>query len=175
MKLVEYIVARIPEPWLGRLLKNSELIKFLTVGAITLVTTTVLFFGLKWTVLQDNPVTANIIAILVSTIISYVLNKEWSFADRGGRPRHHESALFFGVAGVGVIINQIPLWSSRYILDLRTPDVSFFVENIADFVSGIIIGTLMATAFRWWAMKRFVFLDVNSKPEDRSKVEIRQK
>jgi len=74
LKLTEYIVSRIPEPWLGRLLKNSELIKFLTVGAITLVTTTVLFFGLKWTILQDNPVTANIIAILVSTIISYVLN-----------------------------------------------------------------------------------------------------
>lgn len=175
LKLVEVIVARIPEPWLGRILKNAELIKFLTVGAITLFTTTFLFFGLKWTILPDNPVTANIIAILISTIISYVLNKEWSFADRGGRPRHHESALFFGVAGIGVVINQIPLWTSRYILDLRTPDVSFVVENIADFISGIIIGTLMATAFRWWAMRRFVFLDVSRESEDRSQIEVKEK
>lgn len=172
MKLVDNIVTRIPDPWLERLLKNLELIKFLTVGSITFFSTTVFFFGLKWTVLQDNPVTANIIAVLVSTIISYVLNREWSFANRGGLSRHHESALFFGVAGIGVAINQIPLWASRYVLDLKTPSVSFFVENIADFISGIIIGTLMATAFRWWAMRKFVFLEIDREPESLTHAEV---
>ncbi|MDJ0394308.1 GtrA family protein [Rhodococcus sp. G-MC3] len=140
------------------MLRHAELLKFLSVGAVTFVTTVGIFFGLKWTVLSANPVTANIIAVLVSTILSYVLNREWSFSNRDGRPHHHEAALFFSVAGGGLIINQVPLWISRYVLDLRMPHVSFLAENVADLVSGTLLGTLLATAFRWWAMSRFVFV-----------------
>ncbi|WP_280759185.1 GtrA family protein [Prescottella agglutinans] len=135
------------------------MVKFLVVGAITFVATVVVFFGLKWTVLTDKSVTANVLAVLVATILSYVLNREWSFAERGRRPRHHEAALYFAVAGIGVAINQIPLGVARYVFDLRVPHVSLVVDNVSDFVSGSIIGTLMATAFRWWAMRRFVFPD----------------
>jgi putative flippase GtrA len=166
LSLVENIVAVVPKRWLGRILKHSEMLKFLTVGAITFVSTVFIFFSLKWTILQGNPVTANVIAVLISTIVSYVLNKEWSFAARGGRPQHHEAALFFGVAGAGMVINQIPLWISRYVLDLRTPYYSFFTENVADLVSGTLIGTLLATAFRWWAMSRFVFLQAGRTADD---------
>lgn len=158
MSLGEHIVAWIPERWLGRLLKHAELVKFLTVGAVTFVTTIAIFFGLKWTILPENPVTANVIAVLVSTILSYILNREWSFSEREGRPQHHEAALFFSVSGIGLVLNQIPLWVSRYILDLKTPHVSFLFENISDFISGTLLGTLIATVFRWWAMSRFVFL-----------------
>nr|WP_077040432.1 GtrA family protein [Rhodococcus sp. MTM3W5.2] len=164
MTLIERVVHYVPNRWLGHLLKHSELLKFLIVGAITFVTTVAIFFCLKWTVLPANPVTANIVAVLVSTILSYVLNREWSFAERGGRPKHHEAALFFGVAGVGLALNQVPLWVSRYVLDFRTPDTSFLVENVADFISGAILGTLMATAFRWWAMRRFVFVPSGIQP-----------
>jgi hypothetical protein len=38
------------------------------------------------------------------------------------------------------------------------------VREIADFVSGIIIGTLLAMCFRLWAFKRFVFPHV--RPRD---------
>lgn len=158
MSFGERVVAWLPQRWLVKALAHAELLKFLSVGAITFVSTVAIFFGLKWTVLPNNPVTANILAVLVSTILSYVLNREWSFSDRGGRPQHHEAALFFGVAGVGLALNQVPLWVSRYILDLRTPHVSFIAENFADLVSGTILGTLIATAFRWWAMSKFVFL-----------------
>lgn len=133
------------------------MLKFLVVGGIAFIVTTVLFFGIKWTVLPTHPVTANIIAVLVATVLSYVLNREWSFAQRGGRQRHHEAALFFIVAGIGLAINQVPLWISSYVFDLRQPNVSVVMENVADFMSGSIIGTLLATAFRWWAMRRFVF------------------
>ena len=44
------------------------------------------------TVLETKPLTAKIIAVLVATIVSYVLNREWSFRTRGGRERHHEAA-----------------------------------------------------------------------------------
>ncbi|NNH69047.1 GtrA family protein [Nocardia uniformis] len=137
--------------------RHAELLKFLTVGGLAFITTSVLFFGLKWTVLDEKPVTANVIAVLVATVLSYILNREWAFTARGGRERRHEAALFFLVAGIGMVINQLPLAVSSYVLGFRTPNVSLLAENIADFISASIIGTLLATVFRWWAMRRFVF------------------
>lgn len=157
MSIAELVAARVPKRLLTVLVRNAELLKFLTVGAIAFVTTSVLFFGLKWTVLQGKPVTANVIAVLLATVLSYVLNREWAFTERGGRQPRHEAALFFVVAGIGLVINQLPLAVSRYALDLQTPHVSMLAENVADFISATLIGTLLATGFRWWAMRKFVF------------------
>ncbi|MEV6558784.1 GtrA family protein [Nocardia sp. NPDC051756] len=159
MFLAQIVAARVPSRMLSVFVRNAELLKFLTVGAIAFVTTMVLFFGLKWTVLEGKPVTANVVAVLIATVVSYVLNREWAFTARGGRERRHEAALFFLVASIGMVINQLPLAVSSYLFQLRTPHVSVVVENIADFVSATIIGTLLATVFRWWAMRKFVFPD----------------
>jgi putative flippase GtrA len=56
-----------------------------------------------------------------------------------------------------MVINQLPLAVSSYVFQLRTPHVSILAENVADFVSATVIGTLLATVFRWWAMRKFVF------------------
>ncbi|KJF24065.1 GtrA family protein [Rhodococcus sp. ACPA4] len=165
MAFVGKLVNWLPEKILVRVLPHAEMLKFLVVGGIAFIVTTVLFFGIKWTVLPQHPVTANIIAVLVATVLSYVLNREWSFAERGGRQRHHEAALFFIVAGIGLAINQVPLWISSYVFDLRQPNVSVLMENFADFISGSIIGTLLATAFRWWAMRKFVFPEESTNGE----------
>ena len=52
-----------------------------------------------------------------------------------------------------------PLWFSSYVLQLRVPDVSLTIENIADFISAYIIGNLLQMAFRFWAFRRWVFPD----------------
>ncbi len=140
-------------------LRHSELIKFAIVGATTFVIDSGIFYALKWTVLADKPVTAKIISGVIAVIASYVLNREWSFKNRGGRERHHEALLFFVVSGIGVALSNIPLWISSYVLDLRRPDVSFTVENIADFISAFVIGNLLQMAFRFWSMRRWVFPD----------------
>ncbi|WP_225730808.1 MULTISPECIES: GtrA family protein [unclassified Nocardia] len=157
MSFAQLVTGWVPKPLLSVFIRHAELLKFLVVGAIAFVTTSVLFFGLKLTVLQGKPVTANIVAVLVATVLSYVLNREWAFTARGGRERRHEAALFFLVAGIGMVINQLPLAVSSYVFMLRTPHVSLLVENIADFISATIIGTLLAMIFRWWAMRKFVF------------------
>ncbi|MBB4744261.1 putative flippase GtrA [Actinoplanes octamycinicus] len=144
--------------WLNRLWrKHHEAAKFLIVGGICFVATTALNYLLKLTVLHEKPVTALAFATVVATILSYVLNREWSFRTRGGREQHHEAALFFAVSAIGIGLNVLPLAVSRYVLDLRVPDVSRPVQEIADFASGIILGTLIAMVFRLWAFKRFVF------------------
>ena len=139
--------------------RHHELIKFAIVGATTFVIDSVIFYTLKLTVLEPKPVTAKVIAGIVAVIASYILNREWSFRDRGGRDRHHEALLFFGFSGVGVVLSMFPLWLSRYVFDLQVPNVSLTIENIADFLSAYLIGNLLQMAFRFWAFRRWVFPD----------------
>lgn len=147
--------------------RHHELIKFAIVGATTFVIDSSIFYTLKLTVLEPKPVTAKIIAGIVAVIASYILNREWSFRDRGGRERHHEALLFFGFSGVGVLLSMAPLWVSSYVLQFRVPNVSLTVENIADFISAYILGNLLQMAFRFWVFRRWVF--PNEVERDREK------
>lgn len=153
----KWLVGAIPERVLPAVIAYAGFIRFALVGLFTFVLTTVLFFGLKVTVLDDKPVTAFSIATLVATIVSYILNREWSFAERGGRSARHEASLFFVVSAIALGITQIPLAMSRYVFGLQAPAVSTAGEHLADFISGSIIGTLLGMAFRWWAFRRWVF------------------
>ena len=150
-------IARLPgviQPYAER---HHELIKFAIVGGTTFIIDSAIFYTLKLTILEPKPVTAKVIAGIVAVIASYVLNREWSFRNRGGRERHHEALLFFAFSGVGVLLSMAPLWFSSYILQLREPMVSLTMENIADFISAYIIGNLLQMAFRFWAFRRWVF------------------
>jgi putative flippase GtrA len=161
-------IARLPRPIRPFAERHHELIKFAIVGATTFVIDSVIFYTLKLTILEPKPVTAKIISGIVAVIASYILNREWSFRDRGGRERHHEALLFFGVSGVGVLLSMAPLWFSSYVLDLRMPMVTLTMENIADFVSAYIIGNLLQMAFRFWAFRRFVFPDEFGRNPDKA-------
>lgn len=159
MSFADETIRRLPGPIRPYAERHHELIKFAIVGASTFVIDFAVFFTLKLTILEPKPVTAKIIAGIVAVIASYILNREWSFRDRGGRERHHEALLFFGVSGVGVLLSMAPLWVSSYVLMLRVPMVTLMTENIADFISAYVIGNLLQMAFRFWAFRRFVFPD----------------
>lgn len=159
LRIAKAVLARLPAPLHALALKHHELLKFAVVGGTTFLVDNAVFYGLKLTVLEPKPVTAKIIAVLVATIVSYVLNREWSFRTRGGRERRHEAALFFLVSGVGLVLSSAPLWISRYGFHLETPDVSLVTQEIADFVSAQVIGTLIAMVFRFWALRKWVFPD----------------
>ncbi len=168
MFVVSRVLRHVPEPLRSLLIKHREMLKFLVVGGTCFVITAVINYGLKLTVLAEKPVTALTIATIVATVVSYVLNREWSFRTRGGRERHHEAALFFLISGLGVIVNDIPLGISRYVLGLQTPAVSLVAQEVADFTSGMVLGTLLAMGFRLWAFRRYVFpqADVRPHPDD---------
>jgi putative flippase GtrA len=158
-------VPRVIRPLVER---HHELIKFAIVGATTFIIDSALFYTLKLTVLEPKPVTAKIISGIVAVIASYILNREWSFQDRGGRERHHEALLFFAFSGVGVLLSMAPLWISSYVFQLRVPHVTLTVENIADFISAYLLGNLLQMAFRFWAFRRWVFPDEFGRTPDKA-------
>jgi putative flippase GtrA len=161
-------IARLPRLIRPYFERHHELIKFAIVGATTFVIDSAVFYTLKLTVLEPKPVTAKIVAGIVAVIASYILNREWSFRDRGGRERHHEALMFFAFSGVGVLICMAPLWFSSYVLMLRVPEVSLTTENIADFISAYIIGNLLQMGFRFWAFRRWVFPDEFGRNPDKA-------
>jgi putative flippase GtrA len=161
-------IARLPRPVRPYFERHHELIKFAIVGATTFIIDSAVFYTLKLTVLEPKPVTAKIIAGIVAVIASYILNREWSFRDRGGRERHHEALMFFAFSGVGVLLSMAPLWFSSYVLMLRVPEVSLTVENIADFIAAYVIGNLLQMAFRFWAFRRWVFPDEFGRNPDKA-------
>ncbi|GAA3461315.1 GtrA family protein [Saccharothrix longispora] len=153
------VLGLLPEPVRFLVRKHRELIRFAVVGGTTFVIDNGVWYALKLTFLQDKVVTAKAIAVLVAVISSYVLSREWSFHTRGGRERHHEAALFFLVSGVGIGVNLLPLYVSRHVFDLHS--------EVADFVTGSVIGMLLATGFKFWAMRKFVFPQADARPSVR--------
>lgn len=162
----DLILDHLPRPLSAYLRKHKELVKFLFVGGTAFIIDTAIFVFLKNTILEPKPIIAKVISTLIATIVSYVLNREWSFSTRGGRAQHHEAALFFLISGLGILVTVAPLAVSRYVLQLQVPHVGRFTQEVADFVSAQIIGTLFAMVFRWWAFRRFVFphADVRRQP-----------
>lgn len=157
--MIDELIARLPAPVRRLVMRHHELIKFAMVGGTTFIFDLAIFYSLSLTILETKPVIAKVIAGVLATILSYILNREWAFKNRGGRERHHEALLFFAVSGIGVLIAMLPLWVSSYIFELRVPNVSLTVENIADFISAYLIGNLLQMAFRFWAFRRWVFPD----------------
>ena|SRR5436305_817859 len=161
---IHAVLRVLPAPLRSLLIKHRELLKFAIVGGVCFAVTNVVTYALRLTILRGQPITALAIGVLVATIVSYVLNREWSFRTRGGRERHHEAALFFIISGISAGLNEVPLAISHYLLDLRTPYVGLVTQEVADYLSGIIIGTAVAMVFRWWAFKKWVFPQADARP-----------
>ncbi|UWZ40300.1 GtrA family protein [Dactylosporangium roseum] len=151
--------------------KHRELVKFAIVGGFCYAVTLVVNYGLRLTVLERKPVTALIIANVVASVVSYFLNREWSFRTRGGRRRHHEMLLYLLINGAGVAVNAAPLFVARYVFGLQHPAVSGLAEEVSDFAFGMVLGTALAMLFRLWAYRTWVFPHDDVRPApDRSEV-----
>ncbi|MGW4892208.1 GtrA family protein [Kitasatospora sp. NPDC004240] len=151
-------LAKVPAGVRPLLVRHRRLVKFLLVGGSCFVLTMLVNFALKLTVLQHKPVVSLTVATVLGTAVSYVLNRQWSFRAHG---RRREAGLFLLVSAVAVAVNDLPLIASRYLLELREPRVDPVTQELADFLSGMVVGTLLAMVFRYWAMRRWVFVQLS--------------
>lgn len=126
-----------------------ELAKFGIVGAVCYVIDVGLFNVLH-SGAGVGPLTSKTISTIVAATCAYLGNRHWSFTHRARTGLRREYSLFVVLNAVGLVITLATLGFSRYVLGLT----SLLAVNIA----GNVIGTGLATCFRFWAYKRFVFL-----------------
>lgn len=133
-----------------------ELAKFGSIGAvaftITLVTANVLHQGL-----DVGPLTSNGVATVVATTFAYFANRYWTFRHRDRTGLGREYALFFGLNGVGLVITQLFIGFTFYVLGQ---------EGAIAYNAALIFGTGVATLFRFWSYKKWVFLPVSAPAVD---------
>ncbi|MGB8651241.1 MAG: GtrA family protein [Mycobacteriales bacterium] len=127
----------------------SELAKFVVVGGFCFVLDTVLAYVFRFGI-GLGPTTSKTLSTVIATAVSYVGNRLWSFAHRvdDGRGHGQDITRYAVINVVGLVITLVPVDVAHYLLDETSP--------VAFTVSGI-VGTAIATVFRFWAYRRYVF------------------
>ena len=125
-----------------------EVAKFGVIGAIAFLIDfggfNLLFYG----PLAGHLTTSKIISGVAATAFAWVGNRLWTFRRRRSRPAHREAMLFFVVNGIGLVISTLWLNFSHDVLNLTSRGA----VNL-----NTIIGIGLATIFRFWAYRQFVF------------------
>jgi putative flippase GtrA len=129
---------------------GPEIVKFVVVGGLCFL----LDFGLAnlfYKGLSLGPTTSKALSTIIATACSYVGNRLWSFAHRvdSDNPTHARDITLFGlINAVGLLITLVPVVVVHYGFGLKS-DLAFNISQVA--------GTGIATVFRFWAYRRWVF------------------
>jgi len=125
-----------------------EVAKFGVVGGLAFVFTLVLV-NVFHSGAHMGPILATTLANVVATVFAFVGNKFWAFRHRKGSHWGRETILFFVFNGVGILITDGVVAIAQHGLG-RTDNLSLNVANI--------IGVGLATLFRLYCYRRWVFL-----------------
>src|SRR5215467_6555832 len=98
--------------------------------------------------LHLGPLTSATIAVVVTTVISYVANRYWSFRHRERTTVPRETMMFFLLNGVGLVIQWAVIGFTYYGLG-QTGRLAYTAANM----TGIVLGTL----FRFWSYRKWVW------------------
>lgn len=131
-----------------------ELAKFGSIGALAFVITTgvgnLLHVGFG-----VGELTSTGVGTVVAATFSYVANRYWTFRHREQSGMGREYVTFFVLNGVGLLITWLIQGFTKFALDQR----GWIAYN-----ASLIIGTAVATLFRFWAYKKWVFLPEDAPP-----------
>lgn len=145
------LVRLLPDRWQKFV---HEALKFGLVGGINTIINYAVFNALALTVFADGQLKATVIATVVATITSYLMNRHWTYRDRPKSAMRREYALFFLFNATGLLIELGVLALAKYGLGIT----SLLAINLAK-TAGLVLGT----AFRFWSYRTFVF---RSSPAD---------
>lgn len=127
----------------------GELLRFVVVGGVCFALDVALAYLLRFQV-GLGPTTSKTLSTVVATVVSYLGNRLWSFEHRVDDERGHgrDASTYALINVVGLVITLVPVDVSHYLLD-QTSAVAFTVSGV--------LGTAVATVFRFWAYRRWVF------------------
>jgi putative flippase GtrA len=96
-----------------------------------------------------GPVASTTIATVVAMVGTYLGNRYWSFRRRQRTRVTREIAIFTVLNGIGVLIQDAAVAVNYYLLGLgHNKPAAFLALNI---------GIALATLFRFWSYRRFVW------------------
>ncbi len=109
-----------------------------------------------------GPLKAATVAVIVTTVISYVANRYWSFRHRERTTVPRETVLFFALNGVGLLIQWAAVGFTYYGIGETGKLANFIANNL-----GIVLGTL----FRFWSYRKWVWAAQQAAPEGHETLE----
>lgn len=136
----------------------GEVFTFLAVGGVGYVVDVAAFNAFRSMVPFStlDPSVARTLAVVVAMVVTYVGNRVFTWPSESRSRRRREVALF-------LLANLIAFSFSIGSL-LVSHDLLGLTSRLADNLSANVVGTLLGTAFRFWAYRRFVFAAGDAPP-----------
>src|SRR3954465_3379402 len=125
-----------------------EAIAFGVIGAAN----TALYLAITWVALSIGAVKATVIATVITTTLAYFANRYWTYRHHTRTALRREYTLFFGFNLVGMVIQSGCVAIGKYGFGLTEKH-----DELA-FMGVTLVGIVIATVFRFWAYRTFVFL-----------------
>jgi putative flippase GtrA len=128
---------------------GPELVKFGIVGGLG----TIIDLGgaaVLHSAFHEGPLESKALSITAATIFTYLGSRFWTFRHRDNQPVHREATLFVALNMVGLVLAELVIAGTTYGLGLKGQ----LAYNAASF-----IGTGLGTVFRWYAYRKWVFID----------------
>jgi putative flippase GtrA len=135
--------------------------KFGIIGGIGVIIYNLINGWMRFT-LHLGPLTSATIAVVVTTITSYVANRYWSFRHRERTTVPRETVMFFALNGVGLLIQWAVVGLTYYGLNETGKLANVVANNV-----GIVLGTV----FRFWSYRRWVWAAAQPAPEGHEAIE----
>lgn len=126
-----------------------QLTKFGAVGSIAFIVDISVYNLLRMTILDDKPIGAKVISVIVATLVSWLGSRYWTFKEGRNESAVREGLTFALINAGGLLIAMGCLFVSHYVLG--------FTSRLADNISGNVIGLVLGTLFRYLMYKFFLF------------------
>ncbi len=111
-----------------------------------------LYLAITWVALPIGAVKATVIATVITTTLAYLANRYWTYRHHARSALKREYLLFFGFNLAGMVIQSGGVAVAKYGFDLNEATHKLLIMVIT------LCGIAVATVFRFWAYRTFVFL-----------------
>lgn len=113
---------------------------------------TLLYLAITWLLLPIGAVKSSVIATVITTTLAYFANRYWTYRKHTRSALRREYTLFFGFNLIGMVIQSGTIAIGKYGLGLNETDHPYLIMGFT------FVGIAVATVFRFWAYRSFVFL-----------------
>ncbi|MFL6139054.1 MAG: GtrA family protein [Frankiaceae bacterium] len=146
VRFADGIVARLRRRTSSRV---GEVLSFGIIGAFNTIVDIAVFNVMLGWVLPSKPLLDKGVSIAVATALAYAMNRNITWAERARTGVRRELPLFAALSLVGLGISETALAISHYGLG--------HTSVLADNIAANVVGLVLASAWRFWSFRRWVF------------------